>query len=195
MSSFIFKQLINGQWVDAVNGKTWSLVNPATEEVLMQIPFGGAADAEAAIDAAAAAFPEWSRKTPYQRAEVLMKAANWILERAEQLAPITTEECGKPLSEALGEWRSAANYLMWNAEECKRAYGRTIPARLANRRIMVIHQPIGVVGTITAWNFPVYNIVRCWSAALAAGCTVVGRPAEYTPRSAMMMAQALHESG
>lgn len=195
MSDFIFKQLINGEWVDASKGKTWSLVNPATEEILMEIPFGDAADAQTAIDAAAAAFPAWSRKTPYQRAEVLMKAAQWILERVEAIAPITTEECGKPLGESLAEWRSAANYLIWNAEESKRAYGRTIPARTTSRRIMVIPQPLGVIGTITAWNFPIYNVVRCWSAALAAGCTVVGRPSEYTPRSAMMLAQALHESG
>jgi acyl-CoA reductase-like NAD-dependent aldehyde dehydrogenase len=195
MTDFIFKQLINGEWIDALNGKTWSLVNPATEDVLMEIPFGTAADAQAAADAASAAFPAWSRKTPYQRADFLMKAAQWILERVEEIAPITTEECGKPLSESLAEWRSAANYIIWNAEESKRAYGRTIPARVASRRIMVIPQPLGVVGTITAWNFPIYNVVRCWSAALAAGCTVVGRPSEYTPRSAMMLAQALHESG
>ncbi len=195
MADFIFKQLINGEWVDAHNGKTWSLVNPATEDILMEVPFGGAADAQAAIDAAAAAFPGWSRKTPYQRADVLMKAAQWILDRVEAIAPITTEECGKTLGESLAEWRSAANYLIWNAEECKRAYGRTIPARTSSRRIMVVPQPMGVIGTVTAWNFPIYNVVRCWSAALAAGCTVVGRPAEYTPRSAMMLAQALHESG
>lgn len=195
MSDFMFKQLIDGQWVDALGGGVWPLVNPATEDVLMEVPFGNADDALAAVEAASAAFPEWSRKTPYQRAEVLMKTAEWILARAESLAVITTEECGKPLSESLAEWRSAANYLIWNAEESKRAYGRTIPARVATRRIMVIHQPLGVIGTITAWNFPVYNLVRCWSAALAAGCTVVGRPSEYTPRSAMMMAQALHESG
>ncbi len=195
MTDFIFKQLINGNWVEAANGGVWPLVNPATESVIMDVPFGDAADAEAAIDAAAAAFPSWSRKTPYQRADVLMNTAQWILARVEQLAPITTEESGKPLSESLAEWRSAANYLIWNAEECKRAYGRSIPARLPTRRILVVQQALGVIGTITAWNFPVYNIVRCWSAALAAGCTVVGRPSEYTPRSAMMMAQALHESG
>jgi succinate-semialdehyde dehydrogenase / glutarate-semialdehyde dehydrogenase len=195
MTNFIFKQLINGEWVNAASGKTWSLVNPATEDTLMEIPFGAAADAQAAIDAAAEAFPAWSRKTPYQRADILMKAAQWVLDRVEEIAPITTEECGKPLSESLAEWRSAANYIIWNAEESKRAYGRTIPARTASRRIMVVPQPLGVVGTITAWNFPIYNVVRCWSAALAAGCTVVGRPAEYTPRSAMMLAQALHESG
>lgn len=195
MTNFIFKQLINGEWVEANAGTTWKLVNPATEDILMEIPFGDGSDAQAAIDAAAAAFPLWAGKTPYQRAEVLMKAASLVLERAEEMAVITTEECGKPLSESLAEWRSAANYIIWNAEEAKRAYGRTIPARVPGRHIMVISQPLGVVGTITAWNFPIYNVVRCWSAALAAGCTVVGRPSEYTPRSAMMLAQAFHEAG
>jgi acyl-CoA reductase-like NAD-dependent aldehyde dehydrogenase len=195
MSAFVFKQLINGEWVNARDGQTWDLVNPATEEVIMQVPFGSLYDAQAALDFAQAAFRNWSQTTPYERADVLKKAANWILGRADELAVITTEESGKPLRESLGEWRSAANYLRWFAEECKRAYGRTIPALVAGRRIMVLKQPIGVVGTITAWNFPIYNVVRCWGAALAAGCTVVGRPSEYTPRSAMMLAQALHESG
>jgi acyl-CoA reductase-like NAD-dependent aldehyde dehydrogenase len=195
MTEFMWKQFINGEWVGAQQGGIWPLVNPATEAVLMEIPFGDASDAQAAIDAAAAAFPAWSAKTAYQRADILLTAAQWVLARVDKLAPITTEESGKPLSESLAEWRSAANYLIWNAEECKRAYGRTIPARIATRRIMVVPQPLGVIGTITAWNFPVYNVVRCWAAALAAGCTVVGRPSEYTPRSAMMLAQALHESG
>jgi succinate-semialdehyde dehydrogenase len=195
MSAFVFKQLINGEWVDAHSGDTWDLINPATEEVIMQVPFGGVYDAQAALDFAQAAFRKWSQTTPYERADILKKAANWILERADELAVITTEESGKPLRESAGEWRSAANYLRWFAEEAKRAYGRTIPALLAGRRITVLKQPIGVVGTITAWNFPVYNVVRCWAAALAAGCTVVGRPSEYTPRSAMLLAQALHESG
>lgn len=195
MTNFIFKQLINGEWVDADGGGVWHLVNPATEAILMDIPFGGAADAKAAIDAAAAAFPAWSKKSPYQRGDILMKAAALVLERAEAMSAITTEECGKPFGESLAEWRSAANYLNWFAEEGKRAYGRVIPARAPGRRIMVIQQPLGVIGSITAWNFPVYNVVRCWAAALAAGCTVVGRPSEYTPRSAMMLAQALHEAG
>jgi acyl-CoA reductase-like NAD-dependent aldehyde dehydrogenase len=195
MTDFIFKQLIDGQWVDAIDGQTWNLVNPATEDVLMEVPYGGAPDAQAAIDAAAKAFPAWSRRTPYARAEILMNAAELVRARAEEMAVITTEECGKPLSESLAEWRSAANYLIWFAEECKRAYGRVIPARSPGRRIMVIQQPLGVVGTITAWNFPVYNVVRCWAAALAAGCTVVGKPSEYTPRSGMMLASALHEAG
>ncbi len=195
MSNYNFKQLINGEWVDASNGGTWDLINPATEEIIAQIPFGDSADADAAIDAAHTAFKTWSRMTPYERADILYAAAGWIRARAEELAVFTTEESGKPLGESLAEWRSAPNYLIWNAEECKRAYGRTIPARSATRRITVNQQPLGVVGTITAWNFPVYNVVRAWSAALAAGCTVVGRPSEYTPRSAMLLAQALHEAG
>lgn len=195
MSDTRFQQLIAGEWVNAQHGGTWDLINPATEEIIQQVPFGDASDASAAIDAAQIAFPAWSQRTPYERAEVLMVAAEWILARADELARITTEESGKPLSESAAEWRSASNYFKWFAEECKRAYGRIIPARVATRRIHVQPQPLGVVGSITAWNFPVYNIVRTWAAALAAGCTVVGRPSEYTPRSGMLLAQALHESG
>jgi succinate-semialdehyde dehydrogenase len=195
MTEFIFKQLINGEWVDASNGNTWDLLNPATEESLGLVPFGDRSDAQAAIDAAAAAFPAWSRKTPYERAAVLMNAAAWIRARIDALAAVSTEESGKPVRESSAEWQTAANLFEWYAEECKRVYGRTIPARKADRRIMVIYNPVGVVGTITAWNFPVYNIVRSWAAALAAGCTVVGRPSEYTPRSGMMLAQSLVEAG
>lgn len=195
MNNYPFQQLIDGAWVDAASGGTWDLVNPATEEVIQKVPFGDDEDAKAAIDAAHSAFKAWSHRTPYERADCLMNAAAWILARADELARFTTEESGKPLSEALAEWRSAANHLKWFAEETKRNYGRIIPARVGTRRIHVHHQPIGVVGTITAWNFPVYNLVRSWAAALAAGCTVVGRPSEYTPRSGMLLAQALHESG
>lgn len=195
MTSFAYKQLIDGAWVDAASGKTWTLINPATEDALGELPFGDAADARAAIDAATAALPAWSRRTAYERADVLIKAAAWIRARIDELAAITTEESGKPLREASGEWHTGANLFEWYAEEGKRAYGRTIPSRKADRRILVVHHPVGVIGTITAWNFPVYNVARAWAAALAAGCTVVGRPSEYTPRSAMLLAQALHESG
>jgi succinate-semialdehyde dehydrogenase len=195
MTEFTYKQLINGEWVGASNGGTWNLLNPATEESLGEMPYGNAADAQAAIDAAARAFPAWSHKTAYERADVLMKAAAWVRARIDDLATISTEESGKPLRESRGEWITAGNLFEWYAEECKRAYGRTIPARIATRRIMVIYNPIGVVGAISAWNFPVYNIVRQISAALAAGCTVVGRPSEYTPRSSFLLGQALHEAG
>ena len=193
--AYSFKQLIGGEWTDAGNSGTWDLIDPATEEVIQQVPFGDEADAQAAVDAAAAAFPEWSRTTPYSRAEVLRGAAAWIAERTGDLARVTTEESGKPLGESKAEWASAVGYLEWFAGEGVRAYGRTVPARISNRRISVIHQPLGVVGSITAWNFPVYNNVRVWAAALAAGNTVVGRPSEFTPRTGMLLAQALHEGG
>ena len=190
-----FKQLIDGRWTDAQGGGTWELLDPATETCIQQVPFGGKADAEAAVNAAADAFTAWSRKTPYERGAVLTAAAAWIRPRTDELARITTEESGKPLAESKAEWTSACGYLEWFAAEGVRAYGRVIPARVASRRIEVIQQPLGVVGTITAWNFPVYNLVRSWAAALAAGCTVVGRPSEYTPRSGMLLARALQEGG
>lgn len=193
--TYPFRQLIGGEWRDAAGGGSWELIDPATERAIQRVPFGGAEDARAAVEAAAAAYPAWSRQTAYARGEVLTRAAAWIEAREGELARLTTEESGKPLGEALAEWRSAKGYLSWFAAEGARAYGRTIPARSSSRRIQVIHQPLGVVASITAWNFPVYNNVRVWAAALAAGNTVVGRPSEYTPRTAMLLAQALHESG
>lgn len=193
--TYVFKQLINGAWVEAARGGTWDLVNPATETIIAQIPYGSAEDAQAAIEAAAAAYPPWARKTAYERAEILIRAAQWIRSRIDDLAVITSEECGKPLRESQGEWRTGANLLEWFAEEGKRVYGRLIPSRIANRRIMTTHHPLGVVGVITAWNFPVYNPARAIAAALAAGNTVVIRPSEYTPRSAMLYALALTEAG
>ena len=189
------KQLIGGEWVGAAAGTTWDLIDPGSESLIEQVPYGDAADALAAIDAAAAAFPAWAAKTAYQRAEVLEGAAAWISANADALARVTTEESGKPLGDSKGEWLSAVTYLTWFAAEGVRAYGRTVPPRAPNRRILVTPQPLGVVGTITAWNFPVYNIVRTWAAALAAGNTVVGRPSEFTPRSAFLLGRALVEGG
>ncbi len=188
-------QLIGGEWVGAVDGGLWDLVDPGNEELIERVPFGGAADARAAIDAAAAAYPTWSAKTAYERAAVLEGAAAWITSRLDELARITTEESGKPLADSRGEWLSATGYLRWFAGEGIRAYGRTVPPRAPGRRILVQPQPLGVVATITAWNFPVYNIVRTWAAAMAAGNTVVGRPSEFTPRSAMYLAAALVAGG
>lgn len=195
IADYPLKQLIGGDWVDAVSGGTWDLIDPGNEKVLQQVPFGDASDASAAVDAAAAAFPEWAGLTAYQRGKVLERAAGWIKKHVDDLAQLTTEESGKPLADSKGEWLSATGYLSWFAAEGVRAYGRTVPPQAPGRRIMVVPQPIGVVATITAWNFPVYNIVRTWGAALAAGNTVVGRPSEFTPRSAMLLAQALSESG
>lgn len=190
-----FKQYIDGEWVDAEGGGTWDLVNPATETVLTTVPFGDERDARRAVDAAAEAFRPWSRRTAWERGEVLERAADIITERLEEFARVLTEEAGKPFREALGEWGGVPNQLRWSAEEARRVYGRIIPARTPGRRIDVTYQPIGVVGIITAWNFPAYNQARAVGAALAAGCTVVSRPSEYTPRTAMLLARALEEAG
>jgi len=191
--------LIGGRWRDAAGDGRWTIEDPGSGDEVADVPYArgehAATDARDAVDAAHGAFDAWSRSSPYERAEVLLGAVDWIHARVDTLARDTTLEAGKPLAEAKGEWRSACNYLSFFAAEGVRAYGRTVPARSATRRIEVMHQPVGVVATITAWNFPVYNVVRTWAAALAAGCTVVGRPSELTPRSAMALAQALHESG
>ena len=187
--------LIGGHWVDARSGATWDLVDPGRGVEVDRVAFGGAEDARAAVDAAADALHGWSRLPPHRRGAVLEAAAEWIRDRADALARLSAEESGKPLGEAKAEWLSACNHLTWFAAEGARAYGRIVPARVPTRRIEVRPEPIGVVATITAWNFPVYNVVRSWAAALAAGCTVVGRPSELTPRSAFALAQALHESG
>lgn len=190
-----FKQFINGEWVDATNGGKWDVINPATEGVNETVPFGNRDDARAAVEAAANAFAEWSGKTAYERAAVLKKTADLIWGGLNELAEITTRESGKPFREAKGEWYQAGEIFEWFAEEGKRAYGRIIPSRNPRNRLMTIKQPIGVVGVITAWNFPIYNQSRAVAAALAAGCTVVTRPSEYTPMTAMAMVNLLEEAG
>lgn len=192
---FPCKQWVRGVFCDAKNGGHWDLINPATEERICAVPFGDREDAEDAISAAQEAFVSWSAKTPYERGDVLHKTASLLRSRNEELAWTTVVESGKPLFEARGEWKVAADLFEWFAEEGKRAYGRTIPSRARSKRMMVIKQPLGVVGVITAWNFPAYNPARAWAAALAAGCTVVARASEYTPLSAMAMAAVLGEAG
>jgi succinate-semialdehyde dehydrogenase len=190
-----YKQYINGNWQDASNGKTWDVINPATEETIETIPFGGTADANAAIEAANEAFPAWSKKNPYIRAEILKKTADLIRTRVGEYARVSVLESGKPMAEARGEWLVAANYFEWYAEEGKRTYGQIIPANRNNKRQHVIYQPMGAVGLISAWNFPAYNTARVWSASLAAGCTFVAKPSEFTPLTAVCMMQALVDAG
>jgi succinate-semialdehyde dehydrogenase len=193
--NYQYRQLIGGAWQDASNGGTWVVLNPATEEVVRTVPFGDAHDCALAIEAATKAFPAWSAKTAYERAAPLKKAADLMRERAADLARTTVMECGKPLPQAKGEWGVAADLFEWFAEEGKRAYGRWVPPRSNARRQLVIRQPVGVVGLITAWNFPAYNVARAAAAALAAGCTIVIRPSEYTPLTAMEMVNILLEAG
>jgi len=193
--SYHYQQLIGGEWRDAAGGGTWDVINPATEEVIQPVPFGRRVDAELAVEAAVAAFPDWAGRTPWQRGAILAQAARLMREQAEELGRLTVLESGKPMIQARGEWHVAADLFDWFAEEGKRACGRTIPSRLGSKRMTVIRQPLGVVGVITAWNFPAYNPARAWAAALAAGCTVVGRPSEFTPLTAMAMASLLVEAG
>jgi acyl-CoA reductase-like NAD-dependent aldehyde dehydrogenase len=189
------QQLIAGEWVGAADGRTIDVIDPATEQPIATVPYGGVEDAQAAIDAAAGAFSEWAAKTPYQRADVLHAAATLLRERRDDLAQATTAESGKPLAEAKGEWTVVADLFDWFAEEAKRAYGRTLPAKLPGRRLMTLVQPLGVVGVVTAWNFPAYNPARSIAAALAAGCTVVCRPADETPLSGFAIGAALTDAG
>jgi succinate-semialdehyde dehydrogenase/glutarate-semialdehyde dehydrogenase len=165
------------------------------KEVVANVPFGDATDANTAIDAAHAAFPTWRARTPYDRGAILMRAASIMRERAEQLADVTVRECGKPRIEAVREWQIGGEIFEFFAEEGKRISGHTVSSRVATKRQLVVHEPLGVVGVITAWNFPVYNPARAIAAALAAGCTVVVRPAELTPLSAMAMVEILDEAG
>lgn len=189
------QQLIGGKWRDAVNGGSWSLINPATERPITSVAYGDRQDAILAIDAAAEALESWSSRTAYERADILMRAADLITERADEYATITTGESGKPLPQARAEWLGAPTYLRYAATEATRIGGRIIPSRNPGKRIDVTYSPIGVIGAIAAWNFPIYNVNRAVSSSLAAGCTAVVRPSEYTPRSAMAYAQALTDAG
>ena len=188
-------QIVGGAEVGSHTGRWWSVVDPATGEAVGEVPWGDAGDAALALDAAAAAWPAWARRTAYERGAVLERAADILRDRVEAYARRTTEESGKPLAQSRGEWAGAPNYLRFAAEEARRLGGRWVPARAPGRRIDVTWQPLGVVGVITAWNFPVYNINRAVSSALAAGCCAVVRPSEYTPRSALDYTRALIDAG
>ncbi|MBX3155655.1 MAG: NAD-dependent succinate-semialdehyde dehydrogenase [Deltaproteobacteria bacterium] len=188
-------QLVDGAWVDAVGGGRWDVIDPATEEVVANVPFGGAPDVDRAIEAARRAFPAWRARTAYDRGAILARAAAIMRERSAQLAEVTVRETGKPLGDATREWQIAGDLFEFFAEEGKRVAGRTVPSRVATKRLFVLHEPIGVVGVITAWNFPAYNPGRAVAAALAAGCTVVMRGAELTPLTGMAMAEILVEAG
>ena len=169
---------IDGVWCDSSTGKKLAVENPATEETIAEVAFGGREDCRRAVAAAAEAMKSWMKLTPYDRAKVLKKTADLMRERADPIARTLTLEQGKPLAEAKGEVLHSADTFEWFAEEGKRAYGRIIPPRNVAKRHLTIKHPVGVVGTITPWNFPVALPSRKIAPALAAGCTVVSRPAE-----------------
>src|ERR1041385_5790517 len=186
---------INGEFVAARSGQTEKLINPATEEVLDEIAWGNADDCKAAIDSASEAFKTWRKTNIYQRSTILKKAADIMRSNIETFAKEMVMESGKPIAEAKAEWATAANLFEWFAEEAKRSYGKTIPSVRNDKRMMTIWQPMGVVGVITAWNFPAYNPSRAWSAALAAGCTLVTKGSEFTATTANNIVSALIEAG
>jgi len=186
---------INGQWIDADSGETVPVTNPANGEVIAEVAKCSTAETRRAIEAAAAAFIEWRQRTAKERAACLRKWFNLMMEAQEDLAMILTMEQGKPLAEARGEIAYGANYIEWFAEEGKRMYGDTIPQPSNDKRIICIKQPVGVVACITPWNFPNAMLTRKIAPALAAGCTVVCKPASATPLSAYAFVELSERAG
>ncbi|WP_106477165.1 NAD-dependent succinate-semialdehyde dehydrogenase [Phytohalomonas tamaricis] len=186
---------IDGNWVAADSGEQIDVDNPATGETIAQVPRLGRKETERAIDAAHAAFPAWRDKTAQERADVLYRWYELMLEHKQDLGRIMTLEQGKPVKESEGEIAYAASFLRWYAEEARRVYGDTIPGAKAGQRILVIKQPVGVVGAITPWNFPASMITRKVGAALAAGCPIVIKPASQTPLSATALAALAERAG
>jgi succinate-semialdehyde dehydrogenase / glutarate-semialdehyde dehydrogenase len=186
---------INGKWINAESGRTFPSFNPASGETIGQVPDGEGIDALKAIEAAAQAFAHWSSRTAYQRSEFLYRAHALMMEKLDHLAAVMTEEQGKPIQAARNEVKYGADFLLWYAEEAKRIYGRTIPASRADQRFIVLRQPVGVVGAITPWNYPVSMITRKVAPALAAGCTIVLKPAEATPLCAKAVFEIFEAAG
>ena len=193
----IFHQqcFIDGGWLDADSGESIVIRNPATGETLGTVPKMGAAETRRAIEAAHVALPGWRALTAQARATILRRWFNLLLEHQEDLATLMTSEQGKPLAEARGEIAYAASFLEWFAEEGKRVYGEVIPTPWPDRRILALKEPVGVCAAITPWNFPAAMIARKAGAALAAGCTMVVKPAPQTPFSALALAVLAERAG
>ena len=195
--SELFRQqaYIGGRWCEADNGTSFQVTNPATGEVLGQVPDMGAAETRRAIEAAKAAWPGWRHKTAKERANLLRKWHDLMMANLDDLARLMTAEQGKPLAESKGEIGYAASFIEWFAEEGKRVYGDTIPSPWNDRRLVVVKEPVGVCCAITPWNFPAAMITRKAGPALAAGCTMVAKPAESTPLSAFALAVLAERAG
>ncbi len=193
----LFRQqaFIDGQWLDADDGRTIAVENPADGERLGQVPRMGASETRRAIEAADRALPAWRALTAKERAGKLRRWYELMLENQEDLARLMTLEQGKPLAEARGEILYAASFLEWFAEEAKRVYGDSIPGHQSDKRLLVLKQPIGVTASITPWNFPSAMITRKAGPALAAGCTMVLKPASQTPFSALALAELAQRAG
>ncbi len=186
---------LNGAWTDADGGATLPVTNPATGEQIGTVPVMGAAETRRAIEAANAAWPAWRKKTAAERARILRKWNDLILENTDDLALLMTAEQGKPLTESRGEVAYGASFIEWFGEEAKRVAGDTLPSPWPDRRILVTKEPIGVCAAITPWNFPIAMITRKAGPALAAGCPMVLKPAESTPFSALALAVLAERAG
>ena len=184
---------IDGQWLDSEN--TFDVLNPATGEVIGQVVDGDQNHANRAVEAAHVAFADWSRTTAHSRSAILYRAWQLMLDSKSELAALMTSEQGKPLKASANEVQYAADFLLWFAEEAKRSYGETIPSARPDQRFIVQHQPVGVVAAITPWNYPISMLTRKLAPALAAGCTVVLKPAEATPLCAIAVFKLLAEAG
>jgi succinate-semialdehyde dehydrogenase/glutarate-semialdehyde dehydrogenase len=193
----LFRQAcyIDGKWIEPTAGQVIHVDNPATGEIIGQVPKMGTAQVRQAIDAAARAFPAWRKRTAKDRAAVLRRWFDLVMANQEDLAQLMTLEQGKVLTESRGEIAYAASFIEWFGEEAKRVYGDTIPAPQTDKRIVVIKEPVGVVACITPWNFPAAMITRKAGPALAAGCTVVIKPASQTPFSALALAELAERAG
>jgi succinate-semialdehyde dehydrogenase/glutarate-semialdehyde dehydrogenase len=195
MSLFRQQAFVGGRWEDAASGKTKTVTNPANGEVIGTIPNMGAEETRRAIEAADKALPDWRARTAKERAQILQRWFELMMENQEDLAILMTVEQGKPLVESRGEIAYSASFIEWFAEEGKRAYGDVIPGHGRDKRIVVLKQPVGVTAAITPWNFPSAMIARKVGPALAAGCTMVIKPAELTPYSAFAMAVLAERAG
>lgn len=187
--------LIDGEWIEETNAGSETVLNPATEQPLGKLPHAGTEELDRALTAANRAFEGWRRTSPYERGQILRRAAGLMRERLDHIATVLTLEEGKTLAEAKGEITAAAEFFDWFAEEGRRSYGRVIPARLPDMRQTVTQEPVGPVACFTPWNFPAVTPARKIAPALAAGCTCIIKPAEETPGTTLEMAKALTDAG
>ncbi len=186
---------IDGQWLNGDGRAGEDVVNPATEKPLARLPHASKADLDHALEAAKKGFEVWRNTSAYERAKVLRKAANLVRERADKIARIMTQEQGKVLAEAKVEVLTTADIIEWYAEEGRRAYGRIVPGRIKNMRLMVVQEPVGVVAAFTPWNFPTLTPARKIGGALAGGCSLILKPSEETPGSCVELVRCVIEAG
>src|SRR2546421_5813099 len=189
------KMYIDGKWVEADDGRTLGVINPATEEVICDVAYGSRKETKRALEAAARAMPGWMKITSWDRAKVLKKTAELMRERADAIARTLTTEQGKPLAESKAEVLHSADTFEWFGEEGKRAYGDVIPNSVLGKRHVTLKHPVGVVGAISPWNFPVTLQARKIAPALAAGCTIVCKPASQTPLCLVQVFECMVDAG